>query len=151
MAQNFLKSFFSSKSNSKSSSDQSIEAVINQLKETEETLNKQQDFLESQIENEKGNALCFLKQGNKRAAMQAMKKKKRYELRQVQVDGTLTTLELQREQLENSRTNVEVIDVMRAADRAMKKLNEGLDLEAIDGLVDDMKEQKEIGLFAFFE
>ena len=53
-------------------------------------------------------------------ALQALKRKKRFEKQQQQIDGTLTTIEFQREALENASTNVEVLSVMGQAAKALK-------------------------------
>jgi hypothetical protein len=53
-------------------------------------------------------------------ALQALKRKKRFEKQQMQIDGTLTTIEFQREALENASTNVEVLNVMGEAAKALK-------------------------------
>lgn len=45
---------------------------------------------------------------NKRLALHALKRKKQYEKQLGQIDGTLSTIEFQREALENASTNAEV-------------------------------------------
>lgn len=64
--------------------------------------------------------LCFP------AALQALKRKKRYEKQLSQIDGTLSTIEFQREALENSHTNTEVLKNMGYAAQAMKKVHEDM-------------------------
>lgn len=64
--------------------------------------------------------LCFP------AALQALKRKKRYEKQLSQIDGTLSTIEFQREALENSHTNTEVLKNMGYAAQAMKKVHENM-------------------------
>ena len=54
---------------------------------------------------------------NKRAALQAIKRKKRFEKQLGQIDGTLTTLEQQREALEGANTNTAVLQVLVFAPR----------------------------------
>ena len=54
------------------------------------------------------------------AALQALKRKKRYEKQLAQIDGTLSTIEFQREALENANTNTEVLKNMGYAAKAMK-------------------------------
>ena len=54
------------------------------------------------------------------AALQALKRKKRYEKQLQQIDGTLSTIEFQRESLENASTNTEVLTVMGHAAKALK-------------------------------
>ena len=50
----------------------------------------------------------------------ALKRKKRYEKQQAQIDGTLSTIEFQREALENAQTNTEVLKNMGYAAKALK-------------------------------
>jgi hypothetical protein len=55
------------------------------------------------------------------AALQALRRKKRLEQQLAQTDGTLSTLEFQREAIENATTNAEVLRTMELAARGMKK------------------------------
>lgn len=52
-------------------------------------------------------------------ALQALKRKKRYEEQLNRIDGTLSTIEFQREALENANTNAEVLKNMGMAAKAM--------------------------------
>lgn len=58
------------------------------------------------------------------AALQALKRKKRYEKQLAQIDGTLSTIEFQRDALENANTNTEVLKNMGFAAKAMKAAHE---------------------------
>ncbi len=60
------------------------------------------------------------------AALQALKRKKRYEKQLTQIDGTLSTIEFQREALENANTNTEVLKNMGFAAKAMKTAHENM-------------------------
>lgn len=60
------------------------------------------------------------------AALQALKRKKRLEQQLTQIDGTLSTIEFQREALENSHTNTEVLKNMGYAAKAMKHVHENM-------------------------
>lgn len=60
------------------------------------------------------------------AALQALKRKKRYEKQLTQIDGTLSTIEFQREALENANTNTEVLKNMGFAAKAMKSAHENM-------------------------
>ena len=70
-----------------------------------------QDYLEKKIDSELAIAKKNAKT-NKRAALQAIKRKKRFEKQLGQIDGTLTTLEQQREALEGANTNTAVLQVL---------------------------------------
>lgn len=114
--------------------------AIQKLRDTEEMLMKKQEFFEKKIEEE----LAIAKKNgtkNKRGmyslcdmilqlfiklkflllvAIQALKKKKRLEKQLQQIDGTLTTIELQREALECANTNTAVLQTMNEAAKALK-------------------------------
>ncbi|KAM4587663.1 charged multivesicular body protein 4b [Odontesthes bonariensis] len=117
--------------------------AIQRLRETEEMLAKKQEFLEKKIEQE---LVTAKKNGtkNKRAALQALKRKKRYEKQLGQIDGTLSTIEFQREALENANTNTEVLKNMGYAAKAMKAAHENMDIDKVDDLMAEITEQQEV-------
>uniref|UniRef100_A0A087YF10 Charged multivesicular body protein 4C n=1 Tax=Poecilia formosa TaxID=48698 RepID=A0A087YF10_POEFO len=123
----------------------SPQEAIHRLRETEEMLTKKQEYLEKRIEQEVATAK---KHGtkNKRgtAALQALKRKKRLEQQLTQIDGTLSTIEFQREALENSHTNTEVLKNMGFAAKAMKQVHENMDIDKIDDLMQDITEQQDV-------
>uniref|UniRef100_A0A8C7LEW7 Charged multivesicular body protein 4Bb n=1 Tax=Oncorhynchus kisutch TaxID=8019 RepID=A0A8C7LEW7_ONCKI len=121
----------------------SAQEAIQKLRETEEMLTKKQVFLEKKIDQE---LITAKKNGtkNKRAALQALKRKKRYEKQLTQIDGTLSTIEFQREALENANTNTEVLKNMGFAAKAMKAAHENMDIDKVDDLMQDITEQQEL-------
>lgn len=50
----------------------------------------------------------------------ALKRKKRLEAELIRIDGTLTTIELQREALESARNNIQVLEAMKDAANVLK-------------------------------
>lgn len=60
------------------------------------------------------------------AALMALKRKKRLEKQLNQIDGTLSTIEFQREALENANTNTEVLNNMSYAAKALKQAHQQL-------------------------
>ena len=60
------------------------------------------------------------------AALMALKRKKRLEKQLGQIDGTLSTIEFQREALENAQTNTEVLKNMSFAAKALKTAHQHL-------------------------
>uniref|UniRef100_A0A4W3GX77 Charged multivesicular body protein 4b-like n=1 Tax=Callorhinchus milii TaxID=7868 RepID=A0A4W3GX77_CALMI len=117
--------------------------AIQKLAETEGILVKKQEFLEQKVQQEIATAR---KHGtkNKRAALQALKRKKRYEQQLSQIDGTLSTLEFQREALENATTNTEVLKTMSEAAKAMKSAHQNMDIDKVDELMSDITEQQDL-------
>ena len=117
--------------------------AIQKLRETEEMLMKKQDFLEKKIESELGIARKNAKT-NKRAALQAIKRKKRYDKQLAQIDGTLTTIEQQREALEGANTNTAVLQTMGEAAKALKKAHADMDVDQVHDMMDDIAEQQDV-------
>ncbi|XP_017564691.1 charged multivesicular body protein 4c [Pygocentrus nattereri] len=132
-----------SKHHSRSGAGPSPQEAIHRLRETEAMLTKKQEYLEKKIEQE---IIIAKKNGtkNKRAALQALKRKKRFEQQLTQIDGTLSTIEFQREALENANTNTEVLKNMSYAAKAIKGVHQNIDLDNIDSLMADITEQQEI-------
>lgn len=121
----------------------SPQEAIHKLRETEEMLTKKQEYLEKKIEQEIATAK---KHGtkNKRAALQALKRKKRLEQQLTQIDGTLSTIEFQREALENSHTNTEVLKNMGYAAKAMKHAHDNMDIDKIEDMMADITDQQDV-------
>ncbi|XP_017884967.1 charged multivesicular body protein 4b [Ceratina calcarata] len=127
----------------KDSAPLSTAEAIQKLRETEDMLIKKQDFLESKIELE---IQVARKNGtkNKRAAIQALKRKKRYEKQLQQIDGTLTTIESQREALECANTNTAVLTTMKNAADALKNVHQHMDVDQVHDMMDDIAEQQDV-------
>jgi len=117
--------------------------AIQKLRETEEMLMKKQDFLEKKIEEQLATARKN-GQKNKRVALQALKKKKRLEKQLQQIDGTLTTIEMQREALEGANTNTAVLNTMSEAAKALKAAHQHMDVDKVHDMMDDIAEQQEV-------
>ena len=117
--------------------------AIQKLRETEEMLVKKQNFLEAKVDGETALARKNAKT-NKRVALQALKRKKRYERQLQQIDGTLTTIESQREALEGANTNTAVLTTMGEAAKALKKAHADMDVDQVHDMMDDIAEQQDV-------
>ncbi|KAK3857471.1 hypothetical protein Pcinc_036276 [Petrolisthes cinctipes] len=117
--------------------------AIQKLRDTEEMLIKKQDFLEKKIQQEIGIARQNGTK-NKRVALQALKRKKRYDKQLQQIDGTLSTIEMQREALESANTNTNVLQTMGEAAKALKFAHKELDVDKVHDMMDDIAEQQEV-------
>jgi len=119
------------------------QTAIQRLRDTEEMLNKKSEYFEKQIADQLLTAKTHGTK-NKRKALEALKKKKRLEKQLGQIDGTLSTIELQREALENASTNTEVLKAMHLASQSLKKAHQELDVDKISDMMDDISEQQQI-------
>ncbi|KXJ83607.1 hypothetical protein RP20_CCG003834, partial [Aedes albopictus] len=77
-------------------------------------------------------------------ALQALKRKKRYEKQLTQIDGTLSTIEMQREALENANTNTAVLTTMKKASDALKAAHKDMNIDDVHEMMDDIAEQNDI-------
>ncbi|KAM8868780.1 charged multivesicular body protein 4b-like [Synchiropus picturatus] len=130
-------------SSGKSGKSPTPQEAIQKLRETEEMMIKKQEFLEKKIDEE----LALAKKHgtkNKRSALLALKRKKRYMKQLDQIDGTLSTIELQREMLENATSNTEVLKNMNYASKAIKAAHKDMDVDKVHDLLDEIAEQNEI-------
>lgn len=117
--------------------------AIQKLRDTEEMLVKKQDFLEKKIQSE----ISIAKQNgtkNKRVALQALKRKKRYDKQLQQIDGTLSTIEMQREALESANTNTNVLETMSNAAKALKAAHKHMNVDEVHDMMDDIAEQQDV-------
>jgi charged multivesicular body protein 4 len=59
-----------------------------------------------------------------------------------QIDGTLTTLEYQRESLENASTTSVILNTLSYAAKASKEAFNNLNIDDVNNLQDDLAEQR---------
>ncbi|XP_074646307.1 charged multivesicular body protein 4b-like [Tubulanus polymorphus] len=121
----------------------SPQEAIQRLREIEEMLAKKSEFLEKKI-NEQNAVAKKNARTNKRVALNALKKKHRFDKQLTQIDGTLSTIEFQREGLENASTNTEVFKAMDYAAQALKGAHQGLDIDKVQDVMDDIQDQHEL-------
>jgi len=118
--------------------------AIQKLQDTETMLQKKSDFLEAKITQEMKTAKTAGMK-NKRVALNALKRKRRYEEQLNKIDGTLCTIEFQREALENANTNTEVLKNMGFAAKALEGAHKQIgDIDKVHDLMDDIAEQQEL-------
>jgi len=61
-----------------------------------------------------------------------------------QIDGTLSTIEMQREALESANTNTNVLQTMGEAAKALKSAHQRMDVDQVHDMMDDIAEQQEV-------
>ncbi|CAG0902496.1 unnamed protein product, partial [Darwinula stevensoni] len=112
----------------KNDGPQTTQSPIEKLYEMEDMLTRRKDFLEEKITGELENAKKYGTK-NKRAALAALKRKKRYELQVQQVYGTLSAIERQREALEGTTTSRVVLATLGQASKALKAAQKNTDVD----------------------
>ncbi len=80
---------------------------------------------------------------DKKSALFAMKRKKMYEAEIEKIMGSKMTLETQIMSLESSVQNMETFKAMRAGKEAMARVRKGIDVDNVDDVMDDIREEME--------
>eukprot|EP01134_Creolimax_fragrantissima_P003577 CFRG3577T1 len=117
---------------------------IQNLRQTQDMLSKRQTHLNKKISDELDTAKRLNKAGNKKGALQALKRKKQYEVHADRIDGTLNSLEAQILAIEGASMNKLAFDALRNGAATMKKEQNNMKLEDIDNVMDDVQEQMEV-------
>ncbi|XP_046367020.1 charged multivesicular body protein 4c-like [Haliotis rufescens] len=124
------------------------EEAIERLRNLQELLLKKSDYLESKIDAETKTALEN-RVKNKRGAIQALRRRKRWEKQLKQVDGTMATLEVQLELLTSASVNVEVTKCLKLTSETMQRTYGNMSADKVADLRDEvsdmMEDAEEIG------
>lgn len=115
--------------------------AIQRLGETEELLTKRRNLLEKKIAHELERAKELTRQGNKRAALMALKKKKLYETQLEQVENNILRVNEQQVGLENLRATVETVDALRTGAHAGKATMQEMKIDDVDKVWDEINDQ----------
>ncbi|GMS94926.1 hypothetical protein PENTCL1PPCAC_17101, partial [Pristionchus entomophagus] len=122
---------------------QTTQESVETLRDLEDQLQKKQTYLERKIQEEVATAV---KHGtsNKREALRALNRKRQHEKTLAQTQGTLQTIEFQRNSLENASSNVEVLKVMSAANKSLKGALNNMNEDDVHNMMEDLSEQREL-------
>ena len=116
---------------------------IQKLKLTEKMLQEKADLIEKRVEQER-----FIAKKNttkdKRVALSALKRKKKYEKQLQGIRSTLSTLRSQRDALENASTNMDILELMGDSAKALKHAQKNMNVDQIHDTMDEIAEQQEL-------
>ncbi|KAF2762451.1 Snf7-domain-containing protein [Pseudovirgaria hyperparasitica] len=119
------------------------EAIID-LRKHLEMLSKRETHLQNQMSEYDATARKYVTT-NKKAAKEALRKKKDLEPRLEQTSAQIMTLERQIYSIENANINKETFDAMKKANAAMKQIHNGLTQDKVDQTMEELREQHAIG------
>jgi charged multivesicular body protein 4 len=106
-------------------------------------LDKREALLVKKIANELEKAREFNRQGNKRAALQCLKRKKLYESQCEVVANQQLKLQEQMIVLEGSKATAETFNALKSGAGAMKQLAKETDVDKVDKVMDEISDQTE--------
>ncbi|KJE92915.1 hypothetical protein CAOG_03797 [Capsaspora owczarzaki ATCC 30864] len=117
--------------------------AIQHLRETIETLEKREKFLEKKMEAELETAKRLVSK-NKKGAMLALKRKKLYEAQIEKLTGARMTLETQVLTIEGSTVNLQAFNAMAQGAASMRAIHGQMNIDRVDAIMDDVREQMDL-------
>lgn len=118
--------------------------TIVSLRENIATQEKRETHLEKNIEKLTEEAKAKMAKKDKKGALFALKRKKLYENELDKIANIKMTLHTQVMNLESAAQNTETVKAMKAGKDAMGDLREQTNIEKVDDLMDDIKEEMEM-------
>lgn len=115
--------------------------TIARLRESLETLDKREEFLEKKIQQQLAEAKRYNAAGNKRMAVAALKRKKMLVDQQQKIAGAREKIELQMNAIEGAKMNMEIIDTLQTGAKTMSEMHRGMTAEKVDKVMDDINDQ----------
>jgi len=107
-----------------------------------ENAEKREKFLQNKIDNVLlTQAKSKMAQGDKRSAMNLMKRKKMYQAEIEKLDNVRMTLETQAIQLESAAHNQDTITAMQTGTSAMKRIRKSFGIDKVDELVENIRDE----------
>lgn len=111
-----------------------------ELNELITRLQKKEEYQQTQIEKHRAEARKWAQAGNKRKAMESIKRAKAVENSQKKVSDMRFNLETQKEQLQDAATSADVFDQMQKNNETLKAQFGNMDLEKVQEVLDDIDE-----------
>jgi len=115
--------------------------TIARLRESLETLDKREQFLDKKIQQQLAEAKRYNAAGNKRMAIAALKRKKMLMDQQQKIAGAREKIEIQMNAIESAKMDMEIIDSLQVGTKTMAQMHRGMTAEKVDKVMDDMQDQ----------
>lgn len=133
---------FGSSGSKKKSAEAPKESIL-KMRSTLEMLEKKEKHLDTKIQQETDFARTHAST-NKNQALMALKRRKQYEIQQENIRGARFNLETQIMTIENAHINLETLQAMRAGSSAMKSIHGELDVDKVDDVMEEVREQMDL-------
>lgn len=118
--------------------------TIQMLSENLTVLQKREAHIMKKIEATILEAKTKMAKKDKNGALFALKRKKMYENEVSKLQGAQITLDTQILALENATVNIETFKAMKAGANAMKSVRGQIDADAVDDMMDEIQDEKDI-------
>jgi charged multivesicular body protein 4 len=117
--------------------------AIDGMQKTIDDLEKREHLLEKKIEEEVEKARTYVKQNNRTAAGECIKKKKKYEEQIKRLQQQKENLETQILQVESSTLDVEVLKSQQNAAKTLKNAHGGMTVDDVEKQLDEVRDAME--------
>ena len=117
---------------------------IAKLRETLETLDKRDQFLDKKIQQQLEEAKKYNAAGNKKMAIAALKRKKMLTDQQTKIMGAREKIELQLNAIESAKMDMEILNTLESGTKTMKEMHKNMDVNKVDEVIDNMNDQIDI-------
>ncbi|CAI0543704.1 unnamed protein product [Linum tenue] len=117
--------------------------TLDKLNETLEMLEKKEKVLVKKAAQEVEKAREYARGGNKRAALQSLKRKRLYEQQVEQLGNYQLRIHDQMIMLEGAKATTETVDALRTGAAAMKAMQKATNIDDVDKTMDEINEQTE--------
>lgn len=117
---------------------------IAKLRETLETLDKRDQFLDKKIQQQLEEAKKYNAAGNKKMAIAALKRKKMLTDQQAKIMGAREKIELQLNAIESAKMDMEILNTLESGTKTMKEMHKDMDVNKVDEIIDNMNDQIDI-------
>lgn len=119
-------------------------AALERLHESVVTLERRESYIESKATTETDRAKAAVAQGDRRTALQCLKRKKVYDAQVDKMCQTRFSLEQQVMALEHSHMSVAAMKAMKQGSDSMRSVQKGVGLDDVDVTLDEIQETMEI-------
>eukprot|EP00033_Pygsuia_biforma_P000769 GCRY01000897.1.p1 GENE.GCRY01000897.1~~GCRY01000897.1.p1 ORF type:complete len:214 (-),score=54.84 GCRY01000897.1:422-1063(-) len=113
---------------------------MKKLRDTLETLEKRERYIEKKIDVEVKTAKSKA-QKDKRGALMALRRKKQYEQQRDKIGAAKINLERQLMAIEDASINKQTLDAMKVGATTLKTMHGEMSIEQVDNIVDDIQSE----------
>lgn len=140
----FSKNKATATTSSSSSNSKDPHATVQRLRESLSNAERREKHVHYQMAEITREAKLRSAQGDKRGALNALKRKKLYQAEVDKIANVKMTLETQAFHIESAAYNQETVKVMQSGQSTMGRLRKLMGVEKVENLMDDIREEADL-------
>lgn len=105
--------------------------------------NRKEEYLTKKIADAKKKAIAYNKQGNKKMALQCMKRMKQFEAEQIKTSQRIDNLYTQQGQIASAVEDIQHLHMIQDTTKVVKSELNGIDADKVDDIMDDYQDMTE--------